>query len=362
MKNSKEMKGTAARLVIAALISQLSVGAVMAVAPDPGPGAIGIPTEPIDLRVLAPRSAVINSATLVTWRTGNPIAPTAEFPTASRLEFQYFAGRTNVAPPTRATVLDRTANDQGDLWSNNAIRLAYQKPNDIGLGILIYTDNEDNGTTDPLFGVTLRGGVVGCGGPTDPGSIVNQAGKLTCSDPTNLYRTSVLPLLWKAVPREELAAVSQANAITGANPVSNTPGTVGSSVYMPIELETQTGGPCPNDGPYQNILPRPQNGFCDYSVHYMVDMNNNIIMDAALRNLSAGSWYEFYNGADDASQKRRRDAYAYTSVVGPFGANQTENGAGPGQFNPAYLLLGLKATNAVRTQYATTIWLEARNL
>jgi hypothetical protein len=196
------------------------------------------------------------------------------------------------------------------------------KPNNDSSAIVIYTNNTDGGATDPLSGVTIRGGLVGGTSSTDPN------------------RSSVLPLLWKAVASTDLQAVSTAT-VSGTQPIGAT-----SPIFMPSEITASSGGACPAEGPYA-ASSRVNNGFCDYSTHYFLDKNNT-----DPNNL----WYSNYT---DATKKL--NAFHYASLVGRLGVNTTEQGAGTGAYQPMYALLGVGAINAVQTQYATTINVEMIN-
>jgi len=322
-----KLKERITRLMLAALILQIATRPAQAVL-----GPIAIPTGDVDLSILAPVSADITAAGLTKWRNG--VANTPPTPVVPpKLTFAYITG-SNLALPTRAVCGDNSCNDQGDLWSDNAIQLDFKKPNSIGSAILIYTNNVSV-PGDPLGNASLRGGLVGGnGGPADQ---------------TNPARASVIPLIWKAMSAADLAAVSTATLHTNPIPAS-------SPAFMYTELNQLGSGTLPNNGlcpseglntvpPLVALPKRITSGFCDFSTHYFLDQNNT-----DPNNL----WYTKYA----SNTAKHNGSFDYASVVGPFGVNTTEQGAGAGQFNPAYLLLGTNLTNAIQTHYGTTINVE----
>lgn len=299
-----------------------------------------------DLMILTPQAMSLNAPNtyLVKWRGADPTQPVAN------ITFQYFpiGGSGNTTPyPDRSVIRDGTANDQRALWSDNAIQIDFVKGNLANSAILIYTDNKDAyqiscqtacdpaEKDDPLYSIALRGGAIG--GASGP--------------PKDSYRVSALPLVWKAVALQDLRDAVSADTVS--IPVLST-----SPLNMATEVLSESGGPCPPEGPYNQPAggSRPNNnGFCDFSTHYVVDMNNNIHIDPANRK---NSWYGHYPPSTPADT-RRTDAFRYASVVGPYGVNVSEAGlGGGGAKSPAYILLGLKASSALLTHYATTIYLE----
>lgn len=312
MKRIRRLKERAARLMLAALILQVGTGSSQAV-------PIAIPTGDIDLTVLASISAQLNNARLMRWRTG--VANQAPQP-AALMTFAYLGTGVNLALPTRANPADNSANNQGDLWSDNAIEVDYRKGNSLSTAILIYTSNTVTGPLDPLGNVSLRGGFVG-----GSGGLAN-----------NPARASVIPLTWKALAAADLAKVSTAT-VSGTQPIP-----VSHPLYMPSQITALTGGSCPAEGPYPAST-RIKDGYCDFSTHYFLDRTNS---DPNNR------FYDQY----PASSAQRNGAFDYASLVGPFGVNTTEQGAGAGQFNPMYAVLGSNLTNAIQTRYSTTIYVE----
>lgn len=296
-----------------------------------------VDTGIVDLNVLAQTVARLDYAKLVRWRgTGGTIQDSP-----AQMTFQYLSG-SGLSLPTRSNPADSSANNQNDLWSNNALEVKFQKPNDVGSAIVVYTDNKNEGGADPIAPVGLRGGLVGGAGCNlacvQPGNSCSSAELTTCAG-----RASVVPLFWKTVPKSELIAAS--NAI-GAN----------SPLFMPTEIESASKAnpvTCTPEGPYSFALKRESAGFCDASVHYFMDKNN---LDP--NNL----WYT------DPSVIDANGAFNYASFVGPFGVNASEAGLGggfgesvvtpapPGQV--AYAALGAKLTNAIRTTYRTIIYVE----
>lgn len=296
----------------------------------------GIDTGAIDLTQIASVDPVLNSAKLVKWRSGIP--NTILTSGITNLSLAYLGSGTNLPFPDRAIVGDNSANDQGDLWTDNAIEVDYVKGNAADKAILIYTDNQDNGPSDPLYGVALRGGLVGGAG---------------CAPTDSCYqeRAGVLPLLWKAITRQDLEAVSTATVKTAATPANPIPDS--SPMYIPTEVLETARPQCPAEGPYPaSTRPAPYEvGFCDYSTHFFSDANNRYDP----KNL----FYTLY----PAGSAERTNAFRYTSLVGPFGINTTENGlGGGGSDSPMYAVLGLNMLNATLSRYATTIYVELRQL
>lgn len=345
----KKMSTVLSRLLVVAMVLQTMSLPAHAVAKS-------IPVD-IDLtNVLVKKSAQVDAANtfLVNWRSGpitNPV---------TTMSFAALTG-TNRSYPSRATVQDHTANNQGDLWSDNAIQFVGTNPNQLSVpgqnpavqAVLIYTDNEDAGncntaTADPLCGVTLRGGLIGgFGGPADN---------------TNPYRVSELPLLWKAVASADLISAQGANPASSQLVVSTSP------LYMASELITAPAN-CPTgtaEGPYQSGALRPTAGFCDFSTHYFIDKSNNVHANTAT-SIQLNSWYTAYPIGGAGSNYD--NAFNYATLVGPFGANSTENGKGVLPLEPlasnqsstianaqrAYFLLGMSARSALLTHYGTTI-------
>jgi hypothetical protein len=282
------------------------------------------PTGNVDFGPLAATAASVTSASLVKWRTGTAgQSPTA----ATSLTFQYLQSGTNLTVPNRTSVKDNSANNQGFLWSDNAIQVSYVKPNNTASAILIHTSNASGGATDPLSQVQLRGGLVGGAGGT-------------ATDPN---RASVLPLVWKDAGLGDLQAVSNANV----NGTAAIPAT--SILFMPSYVPSSAGGACVAEGPY-GASTRANNGFCDYSTHFFSDPNNT-----DPKNL----WYTGYDPGTQLAQ--RSGTFNYASLVNAFGDSaQEQGGFGPGN-NPMFAVLGVNATNALQTQYSAVITVEALN-
>src|SRR5437667_7015778 len=106
------------------------------------------------------------------------------------------------------------------MWSDNVIQLSYSPPTSTASGILIYTDNKDNGSGDPLHSVSLRGGVVGGFGSVDPND--NQ-------------RESVIPLIWK------WEDISTLRAASGAKTNGTVKIPAGNQLFMPTEITDPLG-------------------------------------------------------------------------------------------------------------------------
>lgn len=299
----------------------------------------------IDLTILSPVSTDLTDAYLVKWRGGDAASP------VGNISFQYVtdAGNTNSAPyPNRGVIQDNSANNQGNLWSDNAIRVTFQRGNQPNDAIVIYTDNQDTGTDDPLYQVQLRGGAVGC-------SAVFSGNPLQCSDTKDPYRVSVLPLIWKAVPFSDLRSAQSANLDPGSLvKIADT-----SPLWMPTQIVNKSQPACPAEGPYAaSTRPHPYElGFCDYSTHFVIDLNNNIHLTDDPDQYD-NSWYTTYS----AGSAKSAGAFSYASVVGPYGINSSEGGTGGlGTASPAYLLLGVEMGRALLTHYGTTLYLDVRS-
>lgn len=264
------------------------------------------------------------SARLVKWRNG----PGQPLVGAQQITFAYLDTPV-ITVIDRLHPADNSTNNQGDMWSDMAIELSYtgytRDVINTSWGILIYTSNAPLSPTDPLNGVSLPGGLVGgAGGP-----------------PNDPNRSSVLPLLWKWVPATNLTDSSGAN-INGSVKINNT-------MFMPTEITEPNGGVCPA-GELYPVATRLNNGFCDFSTHYMMDVNttdpNNL-------------WFA------NPAVINRKGAFDYATIFGYLGPAQRETGIPfSGTFftaNPAYYLIGVKATQALPTQYATTIYIELFN-
>jgi hypothetical protein len=275
----------------------------------------------------------INGAALVNWRT-NSRTFAFESNYVSQITFSYLGAGAGI--PSRSGPLDNSANNQGDVWSDDALRLdfSFPAPQDPDWAILIYTNNASHDASDPLNADSLRGGLVGGAGSGNP------------DDPS---RASVLPLIWKFVSDTDLnnAALAKVN---GSPPIPNS-----SAAYMPTEITNQTGGSCLAEGPYGASV-RTNNGFCDYSTHYMLDLNNT---DA--NNL-------FFTGYPSGSVGRAH--FDYTALVNSNGVSSSEGGGAistppnppvPSFTTPAFFLLGVNASQAVQTSYSATIVIEVRN-
>jgi len=184
--------------------------------------------------------------------------------------------------------------------------------------------------------VALRGGLVGCAQAWN-----SAATPETCPVANDPSRTSVIPLLWKALSEPDLVAVSTASV---SHPIAAT-----HPLFMPTEIVAQTGGNCPAEGPYV-AAPRVNNGFCDFSTHYFLDKNNTD---------PKHKFYDQYptTGAN-ADVTSHNAAFDYASLVGPFGVNTTEQGAGAGLFHPMYAVLGSNFANAIQAHYGTTVYVE----
>ncbi len=301
---------------------------------------VSIPTSLVSLTGLTANSSstISGTPTLIKWRNKGIPATSwtgATPPVVSSMTFQYLTG-TSLLTPTRSIVKDNTANNEGDLWADEAIDMSYTKANSIGTGtqaILIYTNNTDNGSTDPLYNVSLRGGLIGQSG-----------GTISYTDGA---RASVLPLIWKVVASSDLYNAQTADVTSAATVISSGP------VVIPEEITSLTGGSCDTLGSYAAAT-RTNNGFCDFSTHYVTDMNNNIHNPSGAGKVS-NSWYSQYA----AGSTNYLGAYNYASVVNAFGASTTESGIGSGTMNPAFILLGANISNALRVQYQTTIYLDS---
>jgi hypothetical protein len=331
------MRNIAQTIGILLLAASLSAGAAQILDPKQIPASA-------DLTGLTSVSMSLDIANtyLVKWRGANPTQQVVN------MTFEYFAGTSNTTPyPNHGSVLDNAANNQGDLWSDNAIQVSFAKGNLPNSAILIYTNNKDQyqitgdsaDKNDPLYGVALRGGVVGGFGAS------------TASP----YRISVLPLIWKNVTLQDLTNAFSANV--GGTPVPST-----STLTMPTEITSPTGGFCPPEGPYNqpagnNRVPvngAGGNGFCDFSTHYVVDMNNNIHLLPGPDQFP-NSWYNQYS----VTSSTYTNAFNYSSLIGPYGINTSERGTGGlGGASPAYVLLGVQASPALLTHYGTTIFVE----
>jgi hypothetical protein len=298
-----------------------------------------------DLTILSPVSTTLNDAYLVKWRGGDATSA------VGNISFQYvtLAGNSNSAPyPNRGVIQDNSTNNQGDLWSDNAIRVDFQKGNLPNDAIVIYTDNQDTGTDDPLYQVQLRGGVVGC-------SAGFSASPLQCNDTKDPYRVSVLPLIWKAVRFSDLQAAQSVSL----DPFALVPIPNDSPLWMPSQIVNKSQPDCPAEGPYAaSTRPPPYElGFCDYSIHFVLDINNNKHLPDD-PNQYDNSWYETYS----AGSEKSAGAFIYASVVGPYGINSSEGGTGGlGTTYPAYLLLGAEMGRALLTHYGTTLYLDVRS-
>lgn len=312
MRETSTLKKGIARGLAAVFILQMGTGTSFG-------APIQIPTGNINFGNLAAQSAVLSTADLVKWRTGT--ANTIQETGVTAMSFAYLASP-GAAPISRTSPADNTANNQGDMWSDNAIKISYTRPNNAASAVVIYTNNTDGGLTDPLSGATLRGGLVGGAGGT-------------ATDPN---RSSVLPLLWKAVPKASLQSAALAKVDGTVKIANNNP------VYMPTQITNATGGTAPAEGPY-SACNRTNNGYCDFSTHFFLDKNNTD---------PANLWYTNPLVVD------KPGAFNYASVVGKCGVNTSEVCNQPGSTDqPAYLLLGVNAASALQTQYATTINLEA---
>lgn len=319
----KKLKERMARLMLAAFIFHIGTGSAQAV-------PIAVPTGDINLTVLAAISAQLNSAVLVKWRTG--VANQIPQPAAG-MTFQYLQTGTGLGLPSKTNIVDNSANNQGDLWSDNAVKVDYVKGNTLASSILIYTDNAANDNQDPIGNASLRGGLVGC-----QTTQTLSGGKMVCSDPHDPARASVIPLLWKAVAEADLAKVSTATVNNVARAIAtNHP------LFMYTEVVAQTGGACPVEGANATGPSRINNGFCDFSTHYFVDKNNTD---------PNNQFYTNYTGV------KRNQVFDYTSLIGAFGVNTTEQGAGAGLFSPAYAVIGSNFTNSIQAHYGTTIYVE----
>jgi len=343
MKRHKEkVKKGIARLMLAAFILQMGAGTSQA-------APIQIPTGDIDLTILATILAGITNAQLVTWRTGTPNQPPQTGATKLTMEYMKLVGANGLVTPTRALSKDNSCNNQGDCWFDNAIQLDFKKGNSLSTAILIYSSNSVTGADDPLGNVALRGGLVGCTvGQTVVGTAGNQT--MSCPNANDPARTSVIPLIWKAASTVDLVAVSSASATsTPVHPITTAP------LYMPTEIVDAAAPGCLADGPY-NASTRPvgfELGFCDYSTHYFVDRNstdpNNMFYD---KYPTTGP------SATPQTIKKHSQSFDYSSLVGPFGVNTTEQGVGAGQFNPMFAVLGTNLANAIQAHYGTTIYVE----
>lgn len=296
--------------------------------------AVTIPTGDVDLTVIAQSQASLDSVRLVKWRTGTPNH--IETSGITNLTFAYLAPGGTVAFPTRESVGDNSANDQGDLWSDNALEVNFHKGTRLDQAILIYTANQPQGPADPLTNIEYKGGMVGGAG---------------CSPSDVCYagRVSLLLLYWKAMTRFDLEAVSSARPRTpsvGAQPIPDT-----SPMFMPSRTQDVPYA-CPSEGPYPAST-RPANyliGFCDYATHFFTDKFNSN---------PNGLFYDQYPPTVAA----RRNAFQYSSLVGPYGINTTEGGGGGGgSQSPMYAVLGLNLGDAVQTKYGTTIHVELLSL
>lgn len=315
-------RGRVGRLLACALVLMGGPGGIVLAQP------VTIPLGDIDLTQMATSAPAITSAQLVKWRTGQPNAvPVA----ASDLSVAYLGTTGAVGFPSRTSVKDNSANNQGSLWTDDAIAVDYQKGNQLNQAILIYTDNQVASFTphDPLGDLNFKGGLVGGAGCAQ-------------TDACYAYRGSLLTLFWKAVVLSDLQAVSDASA---DKPIPAT-----SPMFMPTQVADPSNPACPAEGPYP-ASQRPalyEIGFCDYSTHFFVDKNNANDM--------------FYTAYASGSASRL-NAFRYASLVGPFGINVTENGSGGGgSQSPMYAVLGINLVQALPTKYATTIYVNVLQL
>ncbi len=246
---------------------------------------------------------------LVLWRTGHA-GDTPSFISESGasypLSFQYLSSGGTISLPSSTNPKDHSANDQSDLWSDDAIAVAYTKGNDTRSAIIIYTSNSNG-----------------------------QAGLQTAD------ASSTLPLIWKAVNLADLQNAAGAN-VNGSIVISTS-----SALYMPTEIQStgpsslSNNGACTTEGPYLAST-RTNNGFCDYSTHYMMDSNNS-------------GWYGNLTGTP------RTNAFNYAALIGALGVNTTEQGAGTGigsSWNPAYFVIGTNVGSALSASYSTIINVE----
>jgi hypothetical protein len=288
---------------------------------------VAIPTGDVDLTLMATANPTLNSVRLVKWRTGQPnmIQTTG----ISDLSVAYLTVGSTLAFPSRSTVGDNSANDQGSLWTDNALEVDFQKGNQLNQAILIFTDNQVVPSSNDNLGTRpFKGGLIG------------GAGCLP-SDPCWANRGSILPLIWKAVTLDVLLGASNASS---ALPIATT-----SPLFMPTQILDPNDNPnCPAEGPYP-ASQRPSQfavGFCDYSTHFFIDKNNTD---------PDHLFYDQYPSGDI----RRQDAFRYSSLVGPFGINTQESGIGGGGSNsPMYAVLGVNVNEATQTKSATTIFVE----
>src|SRR5205814_1637442 len=108
-KKHRALKGGIARLAVWALLLHVVAGSAEA-------ATRSIPVDFDVSTVLIAKSAQVDTANtfLVNWRFGPITTP------VGNMTFQYLTG-SGRAYPTRSSVADHTANDQGDLWSDDAL-------------------------------------------------------------------------------------------------------------------------------------------------------------------------------------------------------------------------------------------------
>src|ERR1035438_8228363 len=100
----------------------------------------GIGTGDIDLTQIAGVDPQLNSASLAKWRTGIP--NTIITSGITNLSLAYLASGANLPFPDRTIAGDNSVNDQGDLWTDNAVMVDFVKGNAPDKAILIYTNNQ----------------------------------------------------------------------------------------------------------------------------------------------------------------------------------------------------------------------------
>ena len=113
---------------------------------------------------------------------------------------------------------------------------------------------------------------------------------------------------------------------------------------MPTEITNPATQTCPIEGPFKTAVSRTNNGFCDFSTHFVTDPNNTDPNNF------------FYSNPKVVNKIA---AFRYSSLVGAFGVNLTETGLGGlGHTSPMFAVVGMGAMNALPTQYATTVYVE----
>ena len=337
MKNKLKLWIT--RTVLSALMVNMMAGSGY---------AVDIPLGDVNLTVLGNVATSVTTASLVKWRVGTP--NTQPISAGGTMTFQWFASHTTL--PVNA--LDHTSNQAGTAQSDDAVAMTYQRGTQVpGLGvqsILMYSDNpagsDGNGTdtsTDPLYFVNSRGGLVGGGGLiTDPA------------------RVSVLPMSFKAATLGDLVAVSSADVNNASKAIPST-----NRVALYGEIDNPNGGTCPaadyghfkTDGVTVNT--RSNAGFCDFAQRFDIDDKNYINADGHSQGLycDAGRFFQDYQpGHICPNPTNENNAFKYSTVANSFGVPLDEaNTSYDGIDQPMYFVIGVNFSSALSAHYSSTI-------